>query len=393
MRFLLCVVLCILAACQADKDKLYQIETSQLPTAGDSGLPYLESGLDGKLRCSWVETSGDTAILKYALYQGNTWSNPEEIAQGTNWFVNWADYPKISASENAMMAHFLQKSSPDTYAYDVMAKVRKSNGWSDPIKVHSDTTKTEHGFVSIVPLAGDRFQLAWLDGRNTSGSHLGAMTLRAGILDASGVVYNESLVDNKVCDCCATAATMTSDGPLVAFRDRSDQEIRDISLSGFSDQSWSPSVDVSNDRWKIEGCPVNGPSLDSHEHTVVLAWFTGAQNRPRVQMAFSNDNGANFGEPIVVDDQEPIGRVSVRMLNEHSAAVLWVSRKGEASFVRLKVIGLSGVVIKDMIITSTTESRASGFPQLERHGDFLYIANTQVGDEALAVQTHRLRYQ
>ena len=36
------------------------------------------------------------------------------------------------------------------------------------------------------------------------------------------------LVDNRVGECCPTTAAMTGDGPIVAHRNRSDQEMRDI---------------------------------------------------------------------------------------------------------------------------------------------------------------------
>ena len=53
---------------------------------------------------------------------------------------------------------------------------------------------------------------------------------------------------------------MTADGPLVAFRDRSNQEIRDIHVARVEQGKWTEAVPVHADNWRIEACPVNGPA-------------------------------------------------------------------------------------------------------------------------------------
>ena len=49
---------------------------------------------------------------------------------------------------------------------------------------------------------------------------------------------------------------------------------------------------------------------------IPLAWFTGAQERPRVLLAFSSDGGAVFGDPIVVESEGALGRVDLLALDE-----------------------------------------------------------------------------
>lgn len=383
-------------ACNQPQTKVFQIEWLSLPTSGNNGLPYLEKGLDGVLRCSWVETSGDTATLKFSEFRNEQWATPEFVASGTDWFVNWADYPKISASGNMMIAHFLQKSSTDTYAYDVKVKIRNQSGWGKPFNVHSDTTQTEHGFVSMVPMEGDQFRLVWLDGRNTTGAHAGAMTLRTAIIDQQGNISDRTLLDERVCDCCATAVTFTGDGPIAAYRDRSDKdengnEIRDIYLTKFEEDQWTNPVPANNDFWEISGCPVNGPSIDAKENLVSLGWFTGAQNKPRVQLAISKDGGQSFSAPVTIDDKAPHGRVVTKILDEQRVAVVWLARNGEDAQIKLKIINEMGTVLKKTVITETSGARASGFPQIAVSEGYIYFANTQVG-ENLQIQVGRMRY-
>jgi len=64
------------------------------------------------------------------------------------------------------------------------------------------------------------------------------------------------------------------EGPIVAYRDRSDTEIRDIYVSRSVGSNWSQPVAVHRDNWQIAACPVNGPALSADGTAVALAWFT-----------------------------------------------------------------------------------------------------------------------
>ena len=57
---------------------------------------------------------------------------------------------------------------------------------------------------------------------------VGNMALRAATFDSTGKFLKESVVDPRVCECCPTAAAETSDGVIVAYRNRSAGEVRDI---------------------------------------------------------------------------------------------------------------------------------------------------------------------
>ena len=35
-------------------------------------------------------------------------------------------------------------------------------------------------------------------------------------------------LDDRVCECCSTSAAMTANGPVIVYRDRSADEVRDI---------------------------------------------------------------------------------------------------------------------------------------------------------------------
>ena len=50
----------------------------------------------------------------------------------------------------------------------------------------------------------------------------------------NGTLGAEVQIDKRVCECCQTSATATPDGLLVVYRDRSQDEIRDIALVRYS---------------------------------------------------------------------------------------------------------------------------------------------------------------
>jgi hypothetical protein len=99
------------------------------------------------------------------------------VATGTDWFVNWADVPSVMRlDDGGLVGHWLQKSGSSAYAYDVKLSRSGDDGrsWSPAFTPHSDGTKTEHGFASLLQMPGAGLGLLWLDGRaSSSGGHGG----------------------------------------------------------------------------------------------------------------------------------------------------------------------------------------------------------------------------
>src|SRR4030095_7285397 len=295
------------------------------PAAPNSAQPQLTVSKRGAL-VSWIERTGDLATLKFAERSAAGWTPARTVASGGDWFVNWADVPSVlRLPSGALVAHWLQKSAASTYAYDVRLSFSSDDGktWSPSFLPHHDGTPTEHGFASLVPI-GDGFGLVWLDGRPSTHSgadaggrsgpaadHGSTMSLRFARFDRNFKQLEESSVDAKVCECCPTAAAVTSEGIITAYRNRSDPEIRDNYVARFVNGKWSAPQPVFNDNWKIAACPVNGPSLSANGSTVAMAWFTAKDDRPQALMAFSTDAGKTFGAPIRIDDAATLGRVDL----------------------------------------------------------------------------------
>jgi len=404
LLFLLGIIVA-LSACkeQTDKKQLKKTEATlhvaksfSNPTVNDtvvgsqSHLPRLFSN-GNTLYFSWVTGQDSMAVLNYSTFDGSDWSPAEEVSEGEDWFVNWADFPVISENSGNILTSHLQKSASGTYTYDIKLNYYndETGKWKRDFLLHNDGTKSEHGFVSILPSSGtDDFFVTWLDGRKTiendslkghgdAHNTIGAMSLRSARIKMDGTIVDRRELDPKVCDCCQTSAAVTANGPIVVYRDRSDEEVRDISIVRLlGDEQWSKPKTVYRDNWKINGCPVNGPSVSALDNTVAVAWYTAANEKPKIQVVFSNDNGESFGLPIRMDSNDTLGRVDVALLSKTEAAVVWMEMVGDETLIQLAKVDSNGSRGDFITISKTSPERSSGFPQLERVGDTLYIAWT-----------------
>lgn len=390
---LLAILVSVAVNCTPNKqaNPALTVRRTESPAGVDSREPEMNATADGKIVMSWVEKIGPTRYaLRTAIRDQSGWSEARTVAEGENWFINWADFPSVIVLRNgSLAAHWLAKSGKATYAYDVNIAQSNDSGktWTKPIVPHTDNTQTEHGFVSLLALPDGRVGAVWLDGRNMKdmkeedehAPSSQSMTLRYAAIDSEGRLSDEAQLDERVCECCQTAAALTGEGAIAVYRDRSDEEVRDISSVKLSSGKWTPARPVHSDNWKINGCPVNGPSIGADGRRVAVAWYTEAGEQPRVKLAFSDDAGATFGNPVVVDDGQAVGRVDVLLLPDGSALVCWLSGTVEAGAIKVRRVGTDGVLGPVSVIAETDISRSSGFPRMARMGNEVHFAWTEFG--------------
>lgn len=355
------------------------------PAGPGSVGPAVVAGPDGRVYLSWTEPGPDsTYALRFSILGKYGWSPPRTIAQGKDWFVNWADVPTLAVLPNGTMAaQWLQKSGAGAYAYDVRVAVSRDGGatWTAGAVPHRDGVAAEHGFVSMWP-AGDSVALVWLDGRGTAGEgHGGATAVYYATVGMDGGIGAETAVDSRVCDCCQTGAAMTSRGPVVVYRDRSPEEIRDIYLTRYENGAWTEARPVHADGWHMEACPVNGPQAAADGERLAVAWFTGAGDSRQVKVSFSSDAGTTFGEPVRVDEGDPEGRVDVVLEKDGAALVTWMERvAGGGAEVRMRRVTPRGQASLSIVVAKASAARASGFPRMALLGGEVVVAWTAPGD-------------
>jgi hypothetical protein len=361
----------------------------QSPAGANSSEPqFTQQG--ERVILSWLEVSGERATLKFAERTSSGWSAPRTVFSGANFFVNSFDVPSVRAlADGTLVANWSEKNGDNEDASAVRLSWSSDQGrtWSRPVSPHHDGTQTEHGFVSLFQAPGAGLGLVWLDGRATDPeAETGDMSLRASVYDAAGKQLREMNVDSRVCDCCSTSVAQTPEGVIVAYRDRSPAEIRDISVTRFNGTAWSAPVTVHNDGWKIEACPINGPAVSAVGKNVAVAWFTAKDDKGRAFVAFSRDTGRTFGAPVRVDDASSLGRLGVEMLQDGSAVVTWMEMVNGHSQFRARKVTANGVRSAPVTVSQNVDSRSPKFTGNQRE---LLFAWTEVSGDSSRVRTAR----
>lgn len=363
-----------------------ELRTVDNPAADGALAPMLAAFPDDSgAILSWLEKDGEQHVLRFSRYRNGGFAGADEIARGRDWFANWADTPGIHVRpDGTWLAHWLEKSADSTYAYDIRLthSADDGNSWSAPRTPHADGTPTEHGFVSYFSARDGRTGMVWLDGRETLSAgetgheHTGVMTLRTTTIDADGAPEPSLLVDGQVCDCCQTASANTELGPIIAYRNRTEDEIRDIAVVRQLPDGWTEPRLVHADDWKIGGCPVNGPSMIARGMQVVVAWFTMADGVPRVRFAISGDAGASFGEPTTLSPGSALGRVQLVWAPDGFVLAWMEENEGGAAGLRVARYSADGDLKSDTVLAQVDNGRVSGFPRMAVIGDQLLVAWT-----------------
>lgn len=363
-----------------------------VPAGAGASEPFLSAGVSGLVHLSWLERVADGLHeVRLSTFDGAGWSEPIVVHRSTQLFVNWADFPSVTADpEGVLWAHWLERGHGGGYGVRIARSGDGGMSWSEAWTPHTDGSSAEHGFVSAVPMAGG-MGFAWLDGRafaaaGSSGTAETALYFR--MLGPEGPTADESMIDPRACDCCQTDAAISAAGPVLVYRDRSAGEIRDVHVTRWDGRAWSESQSVHDDGWETGACPVNGPAVDALGERVTVAWFTAAHGVPRVYVAFSDDSAETFGEPVIVDDGDPSGRVDVVMLDDGTALVSWLERTGgEWSDVRARRIAPDGRPTSSAHLSASSGERVGGFPRMARGADGrVWIAWTDVTEAASRVR-------
>ena len=375
------VLFCILTLISCTTKEIF-MEDIPFLYGNNNAQPNLVS-YNGTLSLSWISSEQDNnASLHFSQLKNGKWIKPQKIADGSDWFVNWADFPAHAINEDLILTSYLKKSDSGTYTYDVLLNLRKLNG--EKIKqdflLNTDGIKAEHGFVSIIPNNNKGFFITWLDGRNTvekkpDGDHK-PMTIRFAEVTNKGDIINESELDAAACDCCQTSIANTNDGPIVVYRDRSDKEVRDVYSVRNINGVWEDPNPVHKDGWIINGCPVNGPKVASNSKNLAIAWFTASNGNPLVNLSFSKNNGASFDKPIKINDVNAIGRVDIAFLNDDEAIVSYMEVDDAGAYLRIKKVSVNGKVSEPITISKIDGGRNTGVPQLEIINNEIFIVWT-----------------
>jgi hypothetical protein len=323
------------------------------PLANPSGPGSLQAhwgtASDGSPLLSWAEKSKDGSLsLRYAIRRGTQWSEPRTIVVNRQFFRQPAESPSVISFPNgSLLAEWVEVPPGSGEAENLYVSASKNGTqWTTPVMAHRDRSPVQHALASMTASGDDEASLVWLEALKGEDA---PSALKRTVVNSSGVVAKEETLDSDVCTCCPTSIVKTAKGLLVAYRDHSPQDIRDIGIIHFENGRWQPSRILNADKWEINACPVNGASAAARGNRVTVGWYTEAQDSPRTQLAFSSDGGATFSKPIRISIGNSFGHTSVALEDNGDAIISWLE-EGSGDGVRLLArrvtsVGVAGPVV------------------------------------------------
>ena len=387
------------------------------PAAADTQCSSLTRAPDGTLHLTYYGPApADAAPNSRTLWHATlaptatAFSAPRAIVTTPLLMENWADFATlVVGTDSALTAQWFQKSAPDAGGYDGWFSRSDDCGatWRTPARLG-------HEFVALAPLSQGRTLAVWLESTRPHGDHAAprpkrdpavkrdpnaprpprdpnapyapAMKLLARLLAPDGSSLGEWTVDPDVCTCCQnTVAVLPGDRVFAAYRGHTADEIRDNKFSTFdlASRTWSKPAPLRDDGWKIAACPVNGPAADSRGPAVAVAWFTAANNTPRVQARYSADSARTFSDSVVLDLGRPMGRIETVMLADQTALILWMElgTAENAAGIYARRLWPDGQLSAAQLVADSSQARSSGFPRAAlRPSGRVVMSFTQPGE-------------
>lgn len=354
------------------------------PAGPEGGMYSLANGADGRTYLVWIDpVAAGGHALRFSRLEPAGWSAPTTIAEGANWFVNWADHPSLTAAaDGRLYVHWLvntsKKSGSYGYGIRVATSIDAGRTWATAFEEGFDNVSDYAGFLNFFPRAGgmDAVYLTPLHPDTGGGSGHDEHVKTVGLVrfDATGKETSRQIADADSCSCCSTDIANTANGPVAVYRDHEAGEIRDISIVRLVNGAWTKPAPVARDGWVINACPTNGPAIAADGTRVAVAWFTAANGSAQVKVAFSSDAGATFSAPLRIDDGTPVGWPDVLLLDDGRAFVSWLERTADGVG-EVRVRSVSPTAKGDaMTVAQAASGRSTGIPMMARAGRDAIVA-------------------
>jgi hypothetical protein len=365
MKKIAVVLLGLVGALSAQTLKL---ESAPNPTGPGSSQVNLTAGADGAIILSWVESE----TLKYAIRKGGQWSEPRTIAAKRHFFHHPAELPEVITMPGGVyLAHWIETPKPDSEAeFIYVSSSRDGMKWTAPAMAHHDKSDVQHGLASMVASGDKEASILWLQALNGPDK---PTSLMRSVISPDGAQIKEETLDADVCECCPTAAVRTARGVLVAYRDHTKDDIRDIAVTRLESGRWTSPKIVYPDKWQIDACPVNAATAAAKGDKVAIAWYTASGDKARVELATSSDSGATFGKAAVISTGQAWGYASVALDDAGGVFASWVEHNGETAKIMARRVSATGAAGPALQV-ATGSRKDLGYPRILRVGNETWIA-------------------
>jgi hypothetical protein len=209
--------------------------------------------------------------------------------------------PTLAKVPTAIYALWEQRSASGTSDLMLARSLSYGHSFDKPVRVNNDSMAF-HGYSAVGAAPNGDVYVVWLDGREEGPSSETFAVYIARSTDNGASFEANHRVGRSACPCCRPRIAFGPNGEVyVAWRKDFPGDIREMVVSTSRDggKTFAPEVRVAEDNWRLRGCPHSGPSIIQSGNRLYIGWLTeGHEQRPRIQLAWSDDQGSHFHAPI-----------------------------------------------------------------------------------------------
>jgi BNR repeat protein len=385
----------------------------------DRANAHVSLAADGRrVAAAWAATgdSGTDVYLAVSDDEGRTFKPPvrvNDIAGDAS--SNGEQPPRVAVSRETVSVIWVSKRGGATAIRSALS-TDGGRTFAAPSTITPPGATGARGWESAAIAADGTLHAAWLDGRppapppvaprasatQTSTAHVETAQPKSGHHHAGAMKQNiyhamwkpgeppvEVAVAEDVCFCCKTALLTRGSDVYVAWRHLFPGGVRDIAIARSADggRTFSAPARVSEDDWKIDACPDDGPAMAiDADGAIRVVWPTLVQDAAGARMgifqAVSRDGGKTFAprERMDAGDAAPAHpRVTDAA---QGAAVVWDELAGSRRRVMLRVAGAAPIAL--------SRGRAASYPAIAATPSGFVVAFTDQLEGRSVVQTLRV---
>ena len=368
-------------------------DTCSIASLKCAKAPSASFGPDGKLWLAWVFAGH--VYVQYSNDQGQSYSAPSIVNRAPEKIAARAENRakiQLDNTGNIYISWTQSLNKPYTGNIRFSRSVDGGKSFSQPITVNDDLQEISHRFDSMVVSDDGNIFISWLDKRDQQAAKDKQQEYIGGALYYSysadqGKTFSKNMnLSNNSCVCCRIAMALDNKNfPVIAWRDiygnDAKNQIRDHSLLTFS-SALKPNkkIRLSNEQWKIDGCPHHGPALDVDANNVVHStWFNDASNEEQDSnyVLFYGNSVNNFKAMVFGQADKQSAHPYVLSIDQDSlnqtVFLVWKEFDGKKMDILMKVSKDSGISWSKNKVVSTTAG-SSDHPLLVKDSERVYLS-------------------
>lgn len=360
----------------------------------DAAEPSLAAARDGTAYVAWIEHRANKEADVFVAHldsEGKTMGAPVRVNPKAGEATAWRGDPPtvaVAPDKTVYVGWTARVEAVGHSANDLYLSASRDEGRSfgPPVKVNDDAKPVVHGMHSLSVSTDNRVYLAWLDERNVAppeGAQQGHQKMEhmesnrelffAFSTDGGRTFSKNQRLASEACPCCKTAVAAGPNGRVYAgWRQVLPGDFRHIAVASSADggQTFAPPQIVSDDGWKITGCPVSGPALSvAGDGALRVVWYTaGERGSAGLYWAESRDHGQTFSARQLLADGQVRGNPYLLMDERNNLLAVWESDGEQEPRVLSARLDADGTVT-----TATPLANNAELPAVATMGEQLFV--------------------